>query len=53
MYVHISMLITTMLVHGHSPSMLTRSMIIPIIKGSNVNKNDCKLPCYFFEFYPM
>ena len=38
MYVHISMLITAMLVHGHSPSMLTKSTIIPIIKGSIVNK---------------
>ena len=34
MYVHISMLITAMLVHGHSPSMLTKSTITPIIKGS-------------------
>ena len=40
MYVNISMLITAMLVHGHSPSMLTKSTIIPIIKGSNVGKND-------------
>ena len=40
LYVHISMLITAMLVHGHSPSMLTKSTIRPIIKGTNVKKND-------------
>ena len=40
MYVHISMLITAMLVHGHSPSMLTKSTIIPITKGSSVDNND-------------
>jgi len=40
LYVHISMLITGMLVHGHSPSLLTKSTIIPIIKSSNVDKND-------------
>ena len=37
-YVHISMLITAMLVHCHSPSMLTKSTIIPITKSSIVNK---------------
>ena len=40
MYVHISMLITAMLVHGHSPSMLTKSTILPITTGSHVNEND-------------
>jgi len=34
------MLITAMLLHGHSPLLLTKSAIIPIIKGSNVDKND-------------
>jgi len=40
LYVYISMLITAMLVHGHYPSLLTKSTIIPIIKDSNVDEND-------------
>jgi len=31
------LLITSMFVHGHSPSLLTKSLII---KGSNIDKND-------------
>jgi len=38
LYVHVSMLNTAMLVHGHSPSLSTKRTIIPIIKGSNVDK---------------
>jgi len=40
LYINSSMLITAMLVHGHSPSLLTKSTIIPFIKGGNVDKND-------------
>ena len=29
-----------MLVHGHAPSILTTSTIIPIAKGTNLNKSD-------------
>jgi Reverse transcriptase (RNA-dependent DNA polymerase) len=34
------MLITAMLVHGHAPSILNTSTIIPTAKGTNLNKSD-------------
>ena len=40
LFVHVAMLITAMLVHGHAPSILTTSTIIPIAKGTNLNKSD-------------
>ena len=45
MQVHLAMLITAMLVHGHAPSVLTICKIIPIAKGNNVNKNDSANYC--------
>ena len=38
LHIHLSLLITAMLVHGYTPSHLTTSIIIPILKGYGVDK---------------
>ena len=40
LYVHLAMLISAMLVHGFSPTLLSISTIIPIPKGHSVSKNN-------------
>ena len=38
-HVHIALLLTAMMFHGHAPSQLTTSTIIPIPKGNNTDKS--------------
>jgi hypothetical protein len=39
LYIHLALLITAMLSHGHTPSQLSTSTIIPIPKGHNADKS--------------